>query len=280
MIYETESTLNFIDNLPRLTQEDVKPDYRTIRVIACEDCNLVNLKDFIAYKEQTDCSLADIERLYNIDNSKFYINEADAFDTSDVINYMLENNIDAKDITVNPLYTKPIEEQLEESIQYFIDSGSWDAYDFLMEANSPQPPQGQPQPSNKQIIKSGFDKIKDSLKKGFDTGIQNFTNNTLKPEAVKTRNNALKWGIGIPAFMAASYGASKLYANRDSKKDPAHRSELIKRLRVLRGKLPEYEGKYEQAKREDFKKANIFKKIIIKIKETIQRLVDKIRGKG
>ena len=264
MIYETESTLNFIDNLPRLTQEDVKPDYRTIRVIACEDCNLVNLKDFIAYKEQTDCSLADIERLYNIDNSKFYINEADAFDTSDVINYMLENNIDVKDITVNPLYTKPIEEQLEESIQYFIDSGSWDAYDFLMEANSPQPPQGQPQQSNKQIIKSGFDKIKDSLKKGFDTGIQNFTNNTLKPEAVKTRNNALKWGIGIPAFMAASYGASKLYANRDSKKDPAHRSELIKRLRVLRGKLPEYEGKYEQAKKEDFKKANIFKKIIIK----------------
>ena len=51
MIYETESTLNFIDNLPRLTQEDVKPDYRTIIVIACEDCNLVNLKDFIAYKE-------------------------------------------------------------------------------------------------------------------------------------------------------------------------------------------------------------------------------------
>ena len=280
MIYETESTLNFIDNLPRLTQEDVKPDYRTIRVIACEDCNLVNLKDFIAYKEQTDCSLADIERLYNIDNSKFYINEADAFDTSDVINYMLENNIDVKDITVNPLYTKPIEEQLEESIQYFIDSGSWGAYDFLMEANSPQPPQGQPQQSNKQIIKSGFDKIKDSLKKGFNAGVHNFTNNTLKPEAVKARNNALKWSIGVPAFMAASYGASKLYANRDSKKDPAHRSELIKRLRVLRGKLPEYEGKYEQAKKEDFKKANIFKKIIIKIKETIQRLVAKIRGKG
>ena len=278
MIYETESTLNLIDNLPRLTQEDVKPDYRTIRVIACEDCNLVNLKDFIAYKEQTDCSLADIERLYNIDNSKFYINEADAFDTSDVINYMLENNIDVKDITVNPLYTKPIEEQLEKSIQYFIDSGSWDAYDFLMEANSPQSPQGQPQQSNKQIIKSGFDKIKDSLKKGFDVGVQNFTNNTLKPEAVKARNNALKWSIGVPAFMAASYGASKLYANRDSKKDPAHRSELIKRLRVLRGKLPEYEGKYEQAKKEDFKKANIFKKIIIKIKETIQRLLAKIRA--
>ena len=280
MIYETESTLNLIDNLPRLTQADVKPEYRTIRVIACEDCNLVNLKDFIAYKEQTDCSLADIERLYNIDNSKFYINEADAFDTSDVINYMLENNIDVKDITVNPLYTKPIEEQLEESIQYFIDSGYWDAYDFLMESNSTQPPQGQPQQSNKQIIKSGFDKIKDSLKKGFNAGVQNFTNNTLKPEAVKARNNALKWSIGVPAFMAASYGASKLYANRDSKKDPAHRSELIKRLRVLRGKLPEYEGKYEQAKKEDFKKANIFKKIIIKIKETIQRLVAKIRGKG
>ena len=95
------------------------------------------------------------------------------------------------------------------------------------------------------------------------------------------KSGAVKTGLALGGI----YGAKKLinwatkkYADEDAKKHPDDRSMLIKKLRILRGKLPEYESKYQRAEREKWENRGIIGKIIYKIKTAIANILHKLKG--
>ena len=124
-----------------------------------------------------------------------------------------------------------------------------------------------------EVILEGITDYMKGVKKGLndpDVGIKAQIKSTAIGSGIKLGGAALLTGGLI-------YGADKLgkrIADNDARELPENRSDLIRILRVMQGKLPEYVSKYDVARYEQKSRLG---KIIDKIKEIIRKILRKLR---
>ena len=240
---------NLIDNLPRLLQEDIEPDFKSVRIYRKDGTDYIQLEDYM-YLENIPGVLHHIvmENDLDVNNLGFVVDETHIIDNPHMVN-KIKNVINPNKIVVKKMNTDNYARAIKEAIEEFESTGSWNRFDVLLERKS------WPIIAGAQgIHKALAPKIKETKK--------------------ELAHTAGKYALGGLALAGAVHAGLK-YVDKKADEDariPLHsgkRSELIKKLRVMSGKYREYESKYDKA---SYAQKNIIQKILYKIKNAIMRL--------
>jgi len=252
MIYTINDEFETLNQLPRLLQEDIAPNYKAVRVYRKSDIDYIQLEDYLQVQDNPDALYQIImENDLELDNIEFVVDETHIIDNPHMINSN-KHIINGNKVVVKKMNTDNYARAVKEAIEEYESTGIWNKFDLLIEADS--------------IGGAAVEGLKKGTKEGLKT--------TAKTIGKNVRNAALlAGGVG-----AVAYGINK-FANKMADKDAritihsGRRSELIKKLRVLNGKYEEYESKYDKA---DYQRKNILGKILYKIKMAIKRLKGQI----
>lgn len=247
--------------LPRLDPRDVS-DFQVRILKLNEDIHLIYFDDY------DDSILAKVilENRLNPDKVGLVIDETKVVRNPNL--YIKARTI----VSPNKLYVRQIhsiqsKKKITEALHYFENTEDWNKFDNYVYSLR--------EDENYQNVDYAMERVGSEVKVGIKTGV------TKGLEGIKSdfKSAGIKLGVaagGAVALNAILNKVTKDYAEKDAKKSPFLRSKLIADLRVLKGKLPEYENQYERTRREDYERSNFLMKIILKIKYAIEWILIKL----
>lgn len=251
--------------LKRLPSSDscLKPEL--VRVQEAQGLQLVFYRDFKRIMEAGDAAFLQMvnRNKLDIDRVGIVIEEVDVIDHPHYLNDA-KHYVNPKKVYIRPMSTKKGRKLLEDALtalELYNDPKPFDSFIFsstLSEGDM-------------------VDAITQGIKKGTKQELERHKEEVKE----RTKSIGLKAALAAAGLYAANHAASnytKQYADEDARKHPYERSDLIRKLRMLRGKLPEYESKYQRAEREKWENRGIIGKIIYKIKTAIANILIRLRG--
>ena len=253
----------FQDPLPRLLPQDVDFDVQSVRILKINEG-----QHLILYDDYNDSMLSKIMLKYglNPDNVGLVLDEIKVIKSPHILVHA-QKLVHPSKIYIRPVNVFRSKHKITEGINSFIKTRKWDKFDNY-------------------ILKEEYENIADASKKialGVGHGLQSGAQEGWKDTKENWKSGMKSFGTkvavgagGMVALNAILNKVTKDYANQDAKKAPFLRSKLIADLRILRGKLPEYENEYERARREEYENSNILGKIVLKIKWAIQWILRKL----
>ena len=263
----TQNPTNILESMERLPIDETRVLPELVRVQEAHGLQLVFFKDYERILEAGDAAFLQMvnRNKLDIDRIGLVLEEVDVIDHPHYLNDA-KHYVNPKKVYIRPMNTKRSKKLLEEAIAHFELYDDPTLFDRFVE--SP-------------ILEGEMiDKMVGAIKGGFEKGD--------KEEAIRQKDRLIKdtksgakkvalAGLGLFAINKLASHFTKKYADEDARKHPYERSELIQKLRVLRGKLPEYESKYQKAEREKWENRGILGKIIYKIKVAISNIIARLR---
>ena len=253
--------------LPRLVSTDLSFDVSKVRLQeVSNDLTLIFFDDFNKLNES---NLASVILHYNLDLDKVGLVIDEVKIIKDPYIYKKAKHvINPSKVYIRPIHTHHLSRMLENSIQEYIETNSWDSFDKIM--NSSFTLAEMAGHWLQQRIMATTMPLQDKMKER----IQN-TKERWKAGAQKYGKTAAMVGGGLAATYLASDHLTKSYANDDYATHPFERSQLIARLRTLVGKSAAYESEYERANEA---RKGILRRILDKIKSVIRAIKNKLFG--
>lgn len=251
--------------LERLPYSESCPKPDLVRVQEAQGLQLVFYRDFQRIMESGDASFLQMVNRNKLDINRvgIVIEEVDFIDHPHYLNDA-KHYVNPKKVYIRPMSTKKGRKLLEDALSHFELYHDPTLFDYFV--------------SSSILAEEGMvDAIVQGAKRGAKPELERHK------EEVKSsaKSIALKTALAAGGLYAANQIAShytKKYADEDARKHPYERSDLIRKLRMLRGKLPEYESKYQRAEREKWENRGIIGKIIYKIKTAIANILARLRG--
>ena len=253
--------------LPRLVSTDLSFDMSKVRLQeVSNDLTLIFFDDFNKLNES---NLASVILHYNLDLDKVGLVIDEVKIIKDPYIYKKAKHvINPSKVYIRPIHTHHLSRMLENSIQEYIETNSWDSFDKIM--NSSFTLAETAGHWLQQRIMATTMPLQDKMKER----IQN-TKERWKAGAQKYGKTAAMVGGGLAATYLVSDHLTKSYANDDYATHPFERSQLIARLRTLVGKSAAYESEYERANEA---RKGILRRILDKIKSVIRAIKNKLFG--
>lgn len=250
-----------LERLP-YSESCLKPEL--VRVQEAQGLQLVFYRDFKRIMEAGDSSFLQMvnRNKLDIDRVGIVIEEVDVIDHPHYLNDA-KHYVNPKKVYIRPMNTKKGRKLLEDALNRFELYNDPTLFDHFVSSST--------------LAEDGMvDAITQGIKKGTEQGWKRHK------EEIKSsiKSIGLKAALAAGGLYAANQivsGYTKQYADEDARKHPYERSDLIRKLRMLRGKLPEYESKYQRAEREKWENRGIIGKIIYKIKTAIANILIRLR---
>ena len=254
----------FFQEFNRLLPADLAFDPSLVRIQRTKSHDLIFFED---YENLSTDNLTQVILNYNLDPDRLGV----VIDEVRIINnpHILKNTkkiINPSRIFIKPISTVRSTKMIKEGIDYFINNNDWSLFDNYIN-ESTENIENTANLIGKEILSGG--------KKGFESGLKDAKEN-IQTDLGKWGKRAVKFSAGLYVTNKILNQISKEYAENDAKKPKNKRSRLIATLRVLKGKLPEYESKLERTKREDYERRSLLGKIIFKIKSAILLILGKL----
>ena len=265
----TQNSYSPITNsLPRLDDMLLDPDL--VRIQEAHGLQLIFYKDYLRLMQERDSSFIKVIHKNNLDIDKvgLIIEEIDFVNNPRCINDA-KHYINPKKIYIRPMSTKKHRKVLEDSLEYFEKYDDSTKFDIFIES-----------PLNETELAFNKDAMVSEIGKGAKRGAMKAINSHKDDVIKRAKSVAVKTALaagGLYAINKIAGHYTKKFADEDARKHPDNRSELIKKLRILRGKLPEYESKYQRAEREKWANRGVIGKIIYKIKMAISNILHKLK---
>lgn len=251
---------SILDSIQRIPYTESSIDPKQVRVQEAHGLQLVFFKDYQRIMESSSYTFLQMVNSNNLDVDRVGI----VLEEVDVINnphYLTDakHYVNPKKLYIRPMNTKRGKKLLETAILHLEMYGDPSLFDQFVE-----------KPLSL-LENERIDSLIDGLNRGLKSGVDH-----QKEELAKSAKSAAKKAAvvagGIYAINKAASHFTQKYADEDARKHPFKRSDLIKKLRILRGKLPEYESKYQRAEREKWANRGVIGKIIYKIKTAISNI--------
>lgn len=257
-----------INKLPRLNSID----FDVTKVRLQEISNDITLIFFDDFEQLSESNLASVILHYNLDPDKVGLVIDEVKIIKDPYIYKKAKYvINPSKVYIRPIHTHHLSRMVENSIQEYIETNSWESFDRIVRNNT-------------------FTISEDAVKWGLRRSskivpiVKNFVQNTLqnskehyKEKASQLGKTAALVGGGLAATYLATDHYSTQYANKDYAAPPQERSQLIATLRTLTGKFSAYESEYDRANEA---RKGILRKILDKIKATIRAIRNKLFGRN
>jgi hypothetical protein len=262
---------SILDSMDRLDPKEMEFTVDEARVIEGVDgTHYVFLEDYVSLVEagKEDEFFSTYNLLPN--EISFIVDEARIINNP---HYMKSRKKYVKNskVSVRPLNTKHTTKMLEDAIAFYEEYEDFTLFDkFINEADEAK--EEEPSPGSRWVSALG-----QGIKKGAVEGAKEQIERVKKGIKGEIKKTALQ-GLALGGALYAGKKIAQKYAENDAKKPNYMRSELIKKLRVLRGKKAEYESKLERANREKWENRGILGKIVYKIKHAIAVIIDKLKG--
>lgn len=254
---------SLLDSIQRLPYSEACIDPNQVRVQESHGLQLVFFKDYQRVLEEGDTAFL---RMVNrngldVDRIGLVLEEVDVINNPHYLNDA-KHYVNPKKVYIRPMNTKRGRQMLESAIAHFElydDPTLFDQFldGPLLEGENLNAFIGGLKKGAKEEAKYQKDKLVHDVKSG----------------AKKVGAAA----VGLYALNKVASHFTKKYAEEDAQKHPYERSELIKKLRILRGKLPEYESKYQRAEREKWENRGVIGRIIYRIKTAISNIMARLR---
>lgn len=253
--------------LPRLVSTDISFDVSKVRLQEISnDFTLIFFDDFDKLNES---NIASVILHYNLNPDKVGLVIDEVKIIKDPYIYKKAKHIiNPSKVYIRPIHTHHLNRMVENSIQEYIETNSWESFDKIM--NFPFTLAETAGHWVRQRIMATTIPLQDKMKER----IQN-TKERWKAGGKKYTKTAAMVGGGLAATYLASDHLTKSYANDDYVTHPFERSQLIARLRTLVGKSAAYESEYERANEA---RKGILRRILDKIKSTIRAIKNKLFG--
>lgn len=254
---------SLLDSMERLPYREACIDPNQVRVQESNGLQLVFFKDYQRVVEEGDTAFLQMVNRNGLDVDKIGIvlEEVDAINNPHYLNDA-KHYVNPKKVYIRPMNTKRGRKMLETAIAHF------ELYDdpTLFDQFLDEP-----------ILEGArMDAFVGGVKKGAQDEAKYQKDKLVHDVKSGAKKVAMVAG-GLYALNKVASHFTKKYADEDAKKHPYERSELIKKLRVLRGKLPEYESKYQRAEREKWENRGIIGKVIYRIKTAISNIMARLR---
>lgn len=259
-----ESILNI---LPRLVSTDISFDVSKVRLQEISnDFTLIFFDDFNKLNES---NIASVILHYNLNPDKVGLVIDEVKIIKDPYIYKKAKHIiNPSKVYIRPIHTHHLSRMVENSIQEYIETNSWESFDKIMNFSFTLAETAGHWV--RQRIMATTIPIQDKMKER----IQN-TKERWKAGAKNYAKTAAMVGGGLATTYLASDHLTKSYANADYATHPFERSRLIAMLRTLVGKSAAYESEYERANEA---RKGILRRILDKIKSTIRAIKNKLFG--
>lgn len=259
-----------INKLPRLNVTDSSFDVNKVRLQ--EISNDITLIFFDDFEQLSEANLASVILHYNLDPDKVGLVIDEVKIIKDPYIYKKAKHvINPSKVYIRPIHTHHLSRMVEDTIQEYIKTNSWDSFDNLINNNSFT--------ISEDALKWGLQRasnitpvVQHSVKNIIQTNKERYK----KKAASIGKSAALMGGILGTTYLAADHYSTQ-YANKDYAAPPQERSQLIATLRTLTGKFSAYESEYDRAN--DARKG-ILRKILDKIKATIRAIRNKLFGRN
>lgn len=262
MIYETEEQVtNLLSDIPRLPIRENQITVDDVRVIKLREGHLIFFDDYERILEQGGPLLAQVIHKYGIDPDKLglIVDEVRLIRKPHLCK-IAKNACPSGKLFIRRINTARTTKLAEEALEYFYENGDSSKFDAFVEGT----------------LGDGMAKIGKAFGQGVGRAAAQ-QGKQFKKDAIST---AKKGALGLAVLGTASYLAGKKASQMvddDARKHPAYRSQLIAKLRTLRGLLPKYEGKYARADRLSYEQKGILGKMIHKIKAAIKAITFRLR---
>lgn len=258
-----------LSKLPRLVNTDKKFDCTKIRLQEISNGNtLIFFDDF---DQLTESNLTSVLLHYNLDPDKVGLVIDEVKIIKDPYIYKKAKHvINPSKIYIRPITTHHLSRMVEESIEDYIRTNSWNKFDNLI--YSPFTFSEGSIHWLKTRLKNSTSPLPDKMKERLNNTKDRFTSN-LKTYGKKA---AIFGGVLSAGYLAADHMSTK-YANKDYAASPQERSQLIATLRTLTGKFSAYESEYDRAN--DVRKG-ILRRVLDKIKAAIRNIKNKLLGRS
>lgn len=257
-----------LDSLPKLDSMPLDPDL--IRVQEAHGLQLIFYKDYLRLMQESDSSFLRVIHKNNLDIDKvgLIIEEIDFVNNPRCISDA-KHYINPKKVYIRPMSTKKHRKVLEDTLEYFEKYNDSTKFDIFIET-----------PLHETELAFGpgnmVTAIGNGARRGAQKAIENHKEDVIKRAKSVAAKTALAAG-GLYAINKIAGHYTRKLADEDARKHPDDRSELIKKLRILKGKLPEYESKYQRAEREKWANRGVIGRIIYKIKMAISNIMHKLK---
>ena len=262
MIYSIDQP-SILDSMGRLAPRDMTIEEARI-IEGVDGIPYIFLDDYISLIEAGKESQIYSRYHINLEDLHYIVDEARIINNP---HYLKSRGkyINKSKLSIRPLNTRHTTKIAEEALAFFEEYDDPTLFDqFINEEENAE-----------------IHFVKNAAIKGATSGLRD----GIKQQAAKVKSdikNDLKKTAKRGALLVGTLYAGKKIADhiadQDARKPNYLRSDLIKKLRVLRGKLPEYESKYERAEREHWENKGIIGKISWKIKAAIKKITDKLKG--
>ena len=263
----TQPRISILESIERLPIEEtiIKPEM--VRVQEAQGLQLVFFKDYQRILEAGDTAFLQVinRNGLDIDRVGIVIEEVDAINHPHYLNDA-KHYVNPKKVYIRPMSTKRGKKLLEEAIAHFELYDDPTLFDQFLETTI----------TEGELLDNMMNAVKGGLKKGAEEEAIRQKDRLISDAKSGAKKVAIA-GLGLLAANKIASHFTKKYADEDARKHPYERSELIKKLRILRGKLPEYESKYQKAEREKWENRGIIGKIIYKIKIAISNIMARLR---
>ena len=263
----TQTPTNILESMERLSADEVRIIPEMVRIQEAQGLQLIFFKDYERIMEAGDTAFLQMVNKNNLDIDRIGIvlEEVDVIDNPHCLNDA-KHYVNPKKVYIRPMNTTRSKKFLEQAIAHFELHNDPTFFDYFVETP---------------ILEGDMiDKMVDAIKGGFKKGAKDEAirqKDRLIDDAKSGAKKVALAGLGLLAINKLASHFTKKYADEDARKHPYERSELIKKLRVLRGKLPDYESKYQKAEREKWENRGILGKIVYKIKVAISNIIARLR---
>ena len=253
-------------NLTRLFPSETNIIPEMVRIQESHGLQLIFFKDYERVLESGGIVFAQMinRNGLDIDRIGLVLEEIDVINNPHTLNDA-KHYVNPKRVYIRPMNTKKGRKMLEDALEQFEKFGDETLFENFVNL-----------PLNENSIRD----VAAGFGVGMAQGVKNGVKDNVKQVKQDVKSGIKKAGLVAGGMLAANAIASHYankYADEDARKHPDDRSDLIKKLRILRGKLPEYESKYQRAEREKWENRGIIGKIIYKIKTAIANILHKLK---